>query len=101
MLFGGLGIYLIIKPDESPSWPSARASWQLGVVVLCSYLYGRVMEPIGFIAASALMTMVIGLLFRAPLKRLIPASLIFPVVLAYLFNNWLELRLPVGWWGGI
>lgn len=100
VLFGALALYLIIKPDRGPRWPTARASWQIGLVVLSSYIYGRVMEPIGFIASSAVMTIVIGLLFRAPPKTLVPLSVVFPVALAFVFNNWLELRLPAGWWGG-
>ena len=100
LLFAALAAYLIATPEANPRWPTARASWQIGLVVLCSYIYGRLMEPIGFIAASVAMTIIIGLLFRAPPKRLLPLSVAFPIVLAYVFNNWLELRLPAGWWGG-
>jgi putative tricarboxylic transport membrane protein len=101
VIFGALAIYLIVKPDRvRPRWPTAAAWWQIGLVVLCSYVYGRIIESIGFIVASILMTLVIGVLFRAPVRRLVPAAVIFTVVTAYIFNNWLELRLPAGWWGG-
>ncbi len=100
VLFGLLALYLILKPDGPPRWPTRQASWQIGLVVISSYIYGRVMEPIGFIAASAVMMAVIGLLFRAPPKKLVPLSVLFPTLLAFVFNNWLELRLPAGWWGG-
>ena len=100
VLFGALSLYLVIKPDPSPRWPSAGAMWRLGVVVVSSYIYGQVMKPIGFIAASTAMTIIIGLLFRAPPKLLVPLSVAFSVVVAFVFNNWLELQLPDGWWGG-
>ncbi len=101
VLFGALSIYLIFKPDRTPpKWPSAVAWWQLGLVVLSSYVYGRLIEPVGFIAASVAMMIIIGLLFGAPIRLLIPSSVIFPVVVAFIFNNWLELHLPAGWWGG-
>lgn len=100
VLFGALALYLVIKPDAEPAWPTARAWWQIGLVVASSYVYGRILESVGFIVASASMIVVMGLLFRAPPKRLIPLSAIFPTVLAFIFNNWLELRLPDGWWGG-
>jgi putative tricarboxylic transport membrane protein len=101
VLFGALAIYLIVKPDRvRPRWPSVTAWWQLGLVVFCSYVYGRIIEPIGFILASILMMLVIGVLFRAPIRLLVPAAVIFAVVVAYIFNNWLELRLPAGRWGG-
>jgi putative tricarboxylic transport membrane protein len=100
VIFGLLALYLIVKPDSDPRWPTLSASWQIGLVVLSSYLYGRVIEPFGFIASSIAITVVIGLLFRAPVRKLVPAAVVFPIVLAYVFNNWLELRLPSGWWGG-
>jgi putative tricarboxylic transport membrane protein len=100
VIFGALSLVLIVRPDRNPRWPTASGWWQIGLVVLASYGYGRVMEPIGFIVASAAMFIVTGLLFRAPLSRLVPASVIFPIVLAFVFNNWLELHLPAGWWGG-
>jgi putative tricarboxylic transport membrane protein len=100
VIFAVLALYLIVKPDRGVDWPTKRAWWQIGLVILASYGYGRVVEPIGFIAASAFMTLVLGLLFRAQLRKLAPLSIAFPVVVAYVFNNWLELRLPAGWWGG-
>jgi len=100
VLFGLLALYLIIKPDPEPTWPSARAWWQIGLVVVSSYVYGQILDSIGFIVASALMMIVMGVLFRAPTRLLVPLAFIFPTVLAFIFNNWLELRLPSGWWGG-
>lgn len=100
VLFCALAAYLIIKPDTSPRWPTAKAGWQIGLVVVASYLFGRIIEPVGFIVSSIAMTIVMGLLFRAPAKKLVPLSIVFPVILAFVFNNWLELRLPAGWWGG-
>lgn len=100
ILFCALALYLVVKPDGEPRWPTARAGWQIAVVVVASYLYGRIIEPVGFIFASFAMTLIMGLLFKAPAKKLVPLALVFPVVLAFIFNNWLELRLPAGWWGG-
>ncbi len=100
ILFAALSLYLILRPDDGPTWPTRQAAWQIIAVVAASYVYGQIMEPVGFILASALMTIIIGLLFRAPMVRLLPMSLLFPVVLAFVFNNWLSLKLPDGLWGG-
>lgn len=100
ILFIACAVYIIIRPDNSPRWPTRSASWQIGLVVVASYLYGQVIEPIGFIASSIFMSIAMGLLFRAPPAKLIPLSIVFPIVLAFIFNNWLELQLPAGWWGG-
>ena len=100
ILFGLLALYLMLRPDPGPTWPTRTAAWQITLVVAASYIYGQIMEPVGFIFASALMTIVIGVLFRAPLTRLLPLSILFPVGLAFIFNNWLGLQLPAGLWGG-
>ncbi len=100
VLFALLALYLIAKPDGEPRWPTRQALWQIGLVIAASYAYGQVLQPVGFIFASAAIIVIIGLLFQARLQLLLPLSILFPVVLAFIFNNWLELRLPVGWWGG-
>jgi len=100
ILFGLLALYLMWRPDKGPTWPTRAAAWQIVLVVAASYFYGQILEPIGFILSSALMTIIIGLLFKAPLARLLPLSIAFPVILAFIFNNWLGLRLPDGLWGG-
>jgi putative tricarboxylic transport membrane protein len=101
IVFGALALYLVARPDRpGPRWPLPSAAWQVGLVIVSSYIYGQLMEPVGFIVASAAMTIVIGLLFRAPARLLVPLAVAFPVVLAFVFNNLLDLRLPAGWWGG-
>lgn len=98
--FGVLSLALIFKPDESPTWSPPRIWLRMGIVVATSFAFGQVLETAGFIIASAALSIVIGLFFKGPIKKLVPLSLVFTVAVAYIFNNWLELRLPVGWWGG-
>lgn len=100
ILFGVLALVVMVRPDPAARWPSKTAWWQIALVLISSYVYGQLIEPVGFIVASAVMTIIMGLLFRAPARLLVPLSFAFPTVLAYIFNNWLELRLPAGWWGG-
>lgn len=100
ILFGALALVLVVKPDPEPLWPSRKAWWHIGLVILSSYVYGQILDSVGFIVASAVMMIVMGMLFRAPARLLIPLAVIFPTVLALVFNNWLELQLPSGWWGG-
>jgi putative tricarboxylic transport membrane protein len=100
ILFAGLALILILKPDQSPSWGSLTVWWRLAAVVATSFLFGQLLEPIGFIAASTILAIVVGLFFKGPIAKLAPLSFGFAVVVAFVFNNWLELRLPPGWWGG-
>ena len=100
IIFALLALVLIARPGESPSWGSATAWLQLLAVVMTSFLFGQLIEPIGFILASTILAIVVGLFFRGPIRKLAPLALVFAIVVAYIFNNWLELRLPIGWWGG-
>jgi putative tricarboxylic transport membrane protein len=101
IMFCTLAAYLIVKPDPGPKWPTKSAAGQVALVIFSSYIYGQIIESVGFILSSAAMTMIIGLLFKAPPRRLLPLSLVFPIVLAFVFNNLLELQLPAGWFGGL
>ena len=100
ILFTGLGFLLTVKPDESPRWGSFAVWSRLAAVVATSFLFGQLMKPMGFIVASTTLAIVVGLLFKGPILRLAPLSFVFAVVVAFIFNNWLELRLPAGWWAG-
>lgn len=100
ILFGAFALYLIVRPDESPTWASFNVGWRLVIIVAVSFLFGQLLEPMGFILAATAMSILIGAFFNGPLVKLIPLSFAFAVALAFVFNNWLELRLPAGWWGG-
>ena len=100
ILFVALALVLILEPDESPSWGSPAVWWRLAAVVATSFVFGQVLEPLGFIIASTILSVVIGLFFKGPIARLAPLSLVFAIAVAFIFNNWLELRLPTGLWGG-
>ena len=99
-LFAGLGFVLIVKPDDAPGWGSIAVWSRLAAVVATSFLFGQLIVPVGFIGASTILSIVVGLLFKGPILKLVPLSFVFAVVVAFIFNNWLELRLPPGWWGG-
>lgn len=100
LLFAAIALVLIVKPDESPKWASFGVWWRLAAVVATSFIFGQLIDRLGFIIASTILAVVIGRLFKGPLAKLVPLSAVFSIVVAFVFNNWLELRLPAGWWGG-
>ncbi len=100
ILFGAISIAVFLLAEDGPSWPTKSAWWQICLVIVSSYIYGQVLEFLGFIVASTAMAIVVGALFRAPMQRLVPMAFVFCVGMAYVFNNWLSLSLPDGWWGG-
>lgn len=101
IVFAGLAVVLIFKPGESPKWGSLAVGARLGAIVVVSFLFGQLLEPIGFIIASTMLAVVIGLFFNGSIIKLVPLAFVFATVVAFIFNNWLELRLPAGWWGGL
>ena len=100
IFFSAMALVLIVRPDESPTWPSLGIWWQLAAVVATSFLYGQLLDVGGFIIASTTLSVIVGLFFKGPIVKLLPLSFVFSVAVAFIFNNWLTLRLPVGWWGG-
>ncbi|MEN8238104.1 MAG: tripartite tricarboxylate transporter TctB family protein [Actinomycetota bacterium] len=100
VLFGILALIIIIRPDEDPVWGSVGVWWRLGTVVAISFLYGQLLEPLGFVVASTILTVVIGVFFKAPILKLVSLAVVFSTAVAFVFNNWLGLHLPSGIWGG-
>ncbi len=100
ILFTAMALMLIIRPDQSPVWPSLGVWWRLVAVVATSFFYGQLLGVLGFIIASTILATIIGLFFKGPIAKLLPLSLVFSIIVAFIFNNGLQLRLPVGWWGG-
>ncbi len=100
ILFGVFGLIVALKPDESPVWPGITTWWRLVAVVGVSFFFGQLLEWLGFIVASTALSIIVGLFFKGPIEKLAPLSLVFAVVIAFIFNNWLGLRLPPGLWGG-
>ncbi len=100
IMFGAFALILIIRPEESPRWAAFTVWWRLVIIVGISFLFGQLLEPLGFIAAATIMSVIIGVFFKGPLVKLAPMSFGFAVAIAFVFNNWLELRLPEGLWGG-
>ena len=100
IVFSVMALVLILRPDESPDWGTIPVWSRMAAVVATSFLFGQLLGVMGFIVASTILAIVIGVFFKGPLLKLIPMSLVFAITIAFVFNNWLELHLPVGWWGG-
>jgi len=100
IFFSVMALMLIIRPDESPDWPSLGIWWRIVVVMATSFLYGQLLDVGGFIIASTILSVVVGLFFKGPLLKLVPLSLVFSIAVAFVFNNLLGLHLPTGLWGG-
>ncbi|MGB0385792.1 MAG: tripartite tricarboxylate transporter TctB family protein [Ardenticatenaceae bacterium] len=92
-----LSIYLIVRPDPDPDWPTDITIWiKLGLIILSFVAYAYLIKPLGFMLATTLEMIVLSYLFDGPRVKSIIASIVFSVFLFILFNNILALGLPTG-----
>ena len=96
ILFGICSIAMILKPDVNPKWPGGK-SWLLMTIIIASLvIYALIMRPIGFVIATALEMITLGLVFKGPPLKLIGASVFTTLFLYFLFDVGLGLNLPKG-----
>jgi putative tricarboxylic transport membrane protein len=89
-------LYLILRPDPSPSWPG-RGFWlPFGLVLLSLVAYAYLLVPLGFMLATSLEMILLSLIFGAkPLQAAI-GSISFSVIVYVLFTQALSVPLPTG-----
>ncbi len=96
VVLGVLSLYLLLRPDPRPTWPH-RSMWLSGGTVVASSLaYAYALVPLGFLVATTLELVVLGSLFRARLRSVVPAALALSLATFWLFDRLLKLPLPEG-----
>lgn len=91
-----LSIYLIVRPDPSTTWITGQPLVRqlVSVAVLVSYSF--VLEPLGFLLATFVALVLLGLMMGARLGRAALTAVVTSVALYILFDRLLGLPLPVG-----
>lgn len=89
-------IYMIIKPDPDEAWPASTMLLELSVVALAILAFAWAIEPLGFIPAAVLMVSYVCWRMGAKPRQSITTGVITSVVMFFVFNNVLELALPLG-----
>ncbi len=96
-LLAVLSLYLILKPDPNPPWPTDTMAWlKMGLIIVSLVAYGYLIEPLGFIMATTLEMTALAYLFKGSILKALISSLLFSVFLFFLFSYLLSLRLPIG-----
>ena len=96
LVLGMLSLYLLLRPDPRPTWPQ-RSMWLSGGTVVASSLaYAYALVPLGFLVATTLELVVLGSLFQARLRSVVPAALALSLATFWLFDRFLKLPLPEG-----
>jgi putative tricarboxylic transport membrane protein len=53
-------VYLLVRPDPEPDWPARRRALEILLAVGVMIAYALLLEPLGFILASALAVFVLS-----------------------------------------
>ena len=89
-------VYLMLRPDPDEAWPVAPMLLELSGVVLVILAFAWAIEPLGFIIAALLAVSYLCWRMGAkPIKSVLMGT-VSSVVIFLLFNNVLELALPLG-----
>ena len=96
ILMALLSLYLIVKPDPSPVWPSSATWLRIGLITLTFVAYAYLMVPIGFVLATAFEVTALALIFRGPLLKSLVGAFVLSAALYGLFDTLLDLSLPTG-----
>lgn len=88
-------------PAHTPALPStASAGLRTTAAVVSFLLFALLLDPLGFVAATALEFTVLAVLFGGTAVRGFLAGLVFAVLVFLLFVQGLGLALPLGIFGG-
>ena len=96
IILGISSIYLIVRPDPDEKWSPVAMLIELGVVVVSMLAFAWAIEPIGFIPAAALVVSFLSWRMGASVSKSLITGVTSSVIIFFLFNNVLELALPLG-----
>ena len=86
-------LFIIIKPDPNPQWPSVRVFGALGVAVLALIAYSYALKPLGFIIPTAIVATILSYQLRPNRLGAVFAGVGLSIVLFIIFKYVLGLSL--------
>jgi putative tricarboxylic transport membrane protein len=90
------GLWLIARPGAEPHWPE-WALWRKIFVMFATLLaYAFLFEPLGFMLATALLTVALGMLYGGTWKQGVLGGAAMGPGLYVLFDKLLDVALPIG-----
>jgi putative tricarboxylic transport membrane protein len=89
-------VWLIARPGPEAQWPD-RALWRKIFLMFATLLgYAFLFEPLGFMLATALLTVALGMLYGGTWKKCAIGGAAMGPGLYLLFDRLLDVTLPVG-----
>ena len=89
-------IVMFVKPSPEPVWPRGRALLRVVAVAAALFVYAWTFERLGFVLATALMTLALGLAFGGRWWAALASGAGLGVGLYVFFDRLLDVVLPVG-----
>lgn len=96
LLMAGCAGWLLLKPDAEPRWPERSLAFKLAAMVLVLAVYGAFFNDLGFIVATALMTLVVARLYDGSWLGGAAAGAGLSIGLYLMFEYLLDVTLPTG-----
>jgi putative tricarboxylic transport membrane protein len=92
-------VYLVLRPDPEPDWPEARRVVEIGLALVVMLAYTFLLEPLGFVLATALAASLLSWRLGAPLAVAGMSGVGIAVGIYVVFHLILGLSLARGPWG--
>jgi putative tricarboxylic transport membrane protein len=89
-------IALMVKPEENGEWPASKTLAEIGYAVVALVAYAILMEPLGFIVSTFFTVTFLAWRMGGQLKIASIIALCSAIGVFVLFNNVLDLPLPLG-----
>jgi putative tricarboxylic transport membrane protein len=99
VLLGIASLYPLIKPDPEPDWPPAFRLLEIGLAILALVVYGFLLEPLGFVVATALAAAFLSWRLGNSLLAAVPTGIAIAVGIYVIFHLILVLSRARGPWG--
>jgi putative tricarboxylic transport membrane protein len=93
---GVVAIFIVFRVDPNPAWFGRKTWLNLSLVTLSFIIYGYLLVPIGFIAATVLETTFVSQRFGAKVQHAVVTGLLASLAMYVLFVYALGIPLPIG-----
>jgi putative tricarboxylic transport membrane protein len=95
-LMAALGLNFVLRPAAGAHWPQGALRLKVAAMVVMLLGYALLFQPLGFVAATALLTIGLGRLFGAGWRGSVVAGPLLGLGLFLLFDRLLDVALPMG-----
>lgn len=97
-LLGVCALALVFGKTEKTAWAPGPVMQRIGLLFLIVLAYAMLFDRLGFMLATALMTLPVARLFGASWKQAVVAGVGLGVGLFFFFDRLLDVALPTGLW---